>query len=131
MTVRRLDDDRGAAAVEFALLLPVLLLLLFGIVDFARGFSAQLTVTHAAREGVRVQALGGSPGEVTTATQDAATPLTVTVGTDGCTQGEPTEVTATTDFVYITPLSDFMIMVGGTGVLPTQLTGTGVMRCGG
>jgi Flp pilus assembly protein TadG len=131
MAIRRLDDDRGAAAVEFALLVPILLLLVFGIVDFARGFSAQLTVTHAAREGVRVQALGGTAGEVSTATQSAATPLTVTVGTGACTQGQPTTVTATTQFTYITPLSNFMIMFGGSGVLPTQLTGTGVMRCGG
>jgi Flp pilus assembly protein TadG len=131
MAIRRLDDNRGAAAVEFALLVPILLLLVFGIVDFARGFSAQLTVTHAAREGVRVQALGGTAGEVSTATQNAATPLTVVVGTGACTQGQPTTVTATTQFTYITPLSNFMIMVGGSGVLPTQLTGKGVMRCGG
>jgi Flp pilus assembly protein TadG len=123
--------DRGAAAVEFALLVPILLLLVFGIVDFARGYSAQVTVTHAAREGVRVQALGGSPGETTTATQTAATPLTVTVATGACTQGQPTSVTATTAFTYVTPVSAFMQMFGGAGVLPTSLSGTGVMRCGG
>jgi len=35
--------DRGAAAVEFALLLPVLLLLVFGIIDFGRALNAQIT----------------------------------------------------------------------------------------
>jgi Flp pilus assembly protein TadG len=124
-------SEDGAAAVEFALLVPVLLLLLFGIIDFARAFNAQVTVTHAAREGVRVQALGGTVAEATTAAQTAATPLTVTVTTAACTAGQPTSVTATTTFNYVTPISDFMQLFGGSGLLPTTLSGTGIMRCGG
>ena len=46
--------DRGAAAVEFALLLPLLLLLVFGIIDFGRALNAQVTLTQAAREGARL-----------------------------------------------------------------------------
>ncbi len=49
--------DRGAAAVEFVLVLPVLLLLVFGIVDFGRMLNAQIVVTEAAREGARAAAL--------------------------------------------------------------------------
>jgi Flp pilus assembly protein TadG len=41
--------DRGAAAVEFALLLPLLLLLVFGIIDFGRALNAEITITQAAR----------------------------------------------------------------------------------
>lgn len=124
-------NDHGAAAVEFALLVPVLLLLIFGIVDFARGYNAQVTVTHAAREGVRVQALGGTPTETTTATQLAAIPLTVSVSPGPCDPGQPTTVVTKATFTYVTPLSDFMQIFGASGVLPTELTGTGVMRCGG
>src|ERR1035441_3214877 len=72
--------ERGAAAVEFALLLPVLLLLVFGIVDFGRALNAQITLTQAAREGVRLAALGQP--NVVSRTQAAATgisPVTVTV----------------------------------------------------
>jgi len=54
----RKTHDRGTAAVEFALVLPVLLLIVFGIVDFGRALNAQLTLTGAAREGVRLAALG-------------------------------------------------------------------------
>jgi Flp pilus assembly protein TadG len=120
-------NERGAAAVEFALVLPILLVLVFGIVDFSRAYGARVTVIHAAREGVRVQALGGTAGQVATATQGAATPLTVTVSSTACTPGQPTSVTATTTFTYITPIAAF----GGGGFLPTRLSGRGVMRCGG
>ncbi len=48
---------RAAQAVEFALLLPVVLILLAGITDFGWFFTQQLGVTQAAREGVRAGAL--------------------------------------------------------------------------
>jgi len=50
--------DRGAAAVEFALVCVLLVMLLVGIVEFGRAYSAQLAVTHAAREGARAAAVG-------------------------------------------------------------------------
>src|SRR5258708_3259846 len=81
--------DRGSVAVEFALLLPVLLLLIFGIIDFGRAINAQITLTQAAREGARLASLGYSTSAVTTRAQSAATglsPVTVTV-TSSCPAG--------------------------------------------
>jgi Flp pilus assembly protein TadG len=69
--------DRGAAAVEFALLLPVLILLLFGIVEFGRALNAQITITQAAREGARLASLGTALATVQTKTMAAATGLTI------------------------------------------------------
>ncbi len=51
--------DRGAAAVELALILPVLLLLIGGIVDFGRAFFAQIIITNAASEGARAGVVQG------------------------------------------------------------------------
>src|SRR6266699_2915884 len=65
--------DRGAVAVEFALLLPMLLLLLFGIIDFGRALNAQITLTQAAREGARLASL--NQPNVVSRTQAAATGL--------------------------------------------------------
>jgi Flp pilus assembly protein TadG len=45
--------ERGQNAVEFALLLPVLFLILFGILDLGRLFFAAITITNAARDGAR------------------------------------------------------------------------------
>lgn len=45
--------DAGAAAVELALVLPILLLVAFGIVNFGILFSQQLTINNGVREGAR------------------------------------------------------------------------------
>jgi Flp pilus assembly protein TadG len=56
---RRLACDRGAELVEFTLVMPLLLLVLFGIVDFGLLFRRYEVVTNAAREGARVAAIPG------------------------------------------------------------------------
>ena len=54
---RRLDGEHGAAAVEFAIIVPVLLLLVCGIMDFGIIFSQLHNVNEAAREGARQTAV--------------------------------------------------------------------------
>src|SRR5918999_4990271 len=48
----------GAAAVEFALLLPLLVLLLFGFIQFGIAFNTKIQATNAAREGARMAVVG-------------------------------------------------------------------------
>ena len=60
VTARRLlhhRDERGAAAVEFAMILPLLLLLVFGIVQFSLAYNRQQGLHAAAREGARIASL--------------------------------------------------------------------------
>jgi Flp pilus assembly protein TadG len=73
--VRRTRRDRGAVAVEFALLFPILLLLIFGMIDFGRALNAQITLTQAARTGARLAAVGSTAD--LSAAQAAATGLTL------------------------------------------------------
>jgi Flp pilus assembly protein TadG len=54
MRLHRADEARGQALVEFALILPILILLLVGIFDFGRAIYAFNTVNNAAREAVRI-----------------------------------------------------------------------------
>jgi Flp pilus assembly protein TadG len=104
--------DRGAVAVEFAILLPVLLLVLFGIIDFGRALNAQITITQAAREGARLGAVGVAAATVVTKTQAAAVGLspvpTVNTGTAcpiGAAAGVDETVIVSYTFSYITPVA--------------------------
>ena len=127
--MRLRGTDRGAAAVELALVLPILMLLLCGIIDFGRAYNARITLSNAARESVRIWALGGTHAEATAAASNAAVGLNVTdVSFDSapeCTFGDTTEITVTASFTYLTPL----IADLAPGI--AQLSTDGVMRCGG
>lgn len=52
------EDQSGAAAVEFAFVMPILFMLVFGIIEFGFIFNRWISVTHAAREGARLLAVG-------------------------------------------------------------------------
>src|SRR5580765_5367791 len=56
---RRLACDKGAELIEFALVFPLLLLVMVGIMDFGLLFQRYETVTNAAREGARIAVLPG------------------------------------------------------------------------
>jgi len=146
--------ERGAAAVEMALVLPLLLLVLFGLIDFGRAFNAQMQLTQAAREGVRVVVVGGftssaaaktaaetraqlaMPGgggstspTVTAITYCAAANSTTTPPTPATVTGS---ITVQSTFSFLTPLGPIAKLVGGgsstLGDVKT-LSATGVMRC--
>ena len=118
-------SDRGAVAVEFALLLPVLVLLVFGIIDFGRVLNAQITVTQAAREGARLAALE-NPNACDRAAA-AATGLSLTCA------GNVT-ITACTATADQTNDAQVKVQYAVTGLIlfpGITVTGTGVMPCQG
>jgi Flp pilus assembly protein TadG len=53
-SARHSDRGRGQALVEFALVVPLFLLLVAGMVDFGMGLASSIAVTNAAREGARL-----------------------------------------------------------------------------
>jgi Flp pilus assembly protein TadG len=56
--------QRGAAAVEFAILLPLLLAILCGTIDWGYYFFTREVVVNASREGARVGTLQFAPGKI-------------------------------------------------------------------
>ena len=58
---RQLHNQRGVAMVEFALVLPILLIVLFGIFDFGRAINYWIDATHLANETARYAAVGNKP----------------------------------------------------------------------
>lgn len=119
--------ERGAVAVEFALLAPVLVMLLLGIMEFGRAYNVQISLSSAAREGVRVMAIGNDTAAARTAAKNVATALkptltdaNITVSPATCSTG--VQVTFTITYTLST-------MTGIAGPFPMQ--GKGVMVCGG
>ena len=119
-------QERGAAAVEFALILPVLLLLVLGIMEFSRLYNEQISLTNAARSAARVMAISNDQGEAVAAAIDGSPSLnppitSVSFSPASCTPGG----TMTATINYSTPL-----LTGWFGTSMT-LTGEGAMPCGG
>ena len=135
-------DERGGAIVEFAIVLPILVLFVFGIIEFGRAYSARIELTNSVREGVRTAALGrdGCPPVVpepsnyfrdciVSSTRSAApglAPSSMTVTPTLCpaapVAGDRARVRATYPFRY-----DIPFFRRGTWTLSAE----GVMRCGG
>lgn len=72
-----LGTDRGIALVEFALVMPVLVLLLVGVLDMARAANAYATLSNAAREGSHYAALHptAEPSAIASAVRARVVPL--------------------------------------------------------
>ena len=132
LQMARLRGERGATAVEFAFILPLLLVLVLGIAEFGRAFQVSGTLSAAAREGVRVMALQNDPAAARAAVRDAApaldpavTDVQITITSASCPTTGTTSTTVELTVTYPLPfLTDFF----GSGV---DLSGTGVMRCNG
>lgn len=108
--VNRLKNLKGQAVVEFALVLPILLLLLLGVVEFGRFYNAWLMVTHASREGARMASLGSTKVQVEQQVDSVMTSfdtekITVTISPSGTkARGDMVTVHVNYDIAPLTPM---------------------------
>jgi len=127
--------DRGASAVEFALLAPLLIALLLGVLAFGHAFHVESVLSNAARDAVRIVSLSNVSNETdphTAARQAAISSAQPSVGltqehieiSSACGPADDsTSENATVTITY--PLE----LLGGIGNI--TLTGKGTMRCNG
>ncbi|MFG1912553.1 TadE/TadG family type IV pilus assembly protein [Kribbella sp. NPDC048928] len=120
--------------MEFALLLPLMLLIVLGIVDFGRMLNAQQTLTNAAREGSRLVAFGQP--DVVGRTQAAATglsPVNVSIQSSCPVNAGPIangSVQTSYTFQFSPGLGYLVGIFGGNGLSgQTTLAAVGVMPC--
>ena len=127
-------ERRGQSLVEFSLILPVLLIMVFGIIEFGMGIRSYISLTNATREGARFAAVGNPAGSFPS--QCNGTTTTTVIGRtcvaveglnranmtsvevaypNGQAPGESVIVSADYTYNYITPLGDIMhFFSGGT-----------------
>jgi Flp pilus assembly protein TadG len=145
--VRRREEAQSLA--EFALILPVFLILVFGIIDFGMGLRAYITVAQATREGARYGIVGNQAGTFTvggtgdcngttttsivgkvcstmggldlTDLQTVTTTCPVTLTTPPCNPGDAIQVHAEYRYHYITPVRSLVNVLSG-GSMPGYIT---------
>ena len=139
--LRWLHKRQGAQSlVEFAIIVPLFMIFVFGIIDFGFGLKAYISVTQATREGARYASIGNpSGGPYTSCT--AATPTTVigkvcttmsgvkqsdiqsiTVNCGpSCASGNTVSVASSYHYHYITPIKAIITFFSG-GSMPDYLT---------
>ena len=76
-TANSVHGEKGAAAVEFALVSTILFMLIFGILEFGQFYSQYQAFQGAAREGARMAAVRGAEADVLDRVEEAADPFTV------------------------------------------------------
>ena len=135
---RLIRGGRGQSLVEFVLVLPIFLILIFAVIDFGMGLRSYISLTNATREGARFAAVGNLAGAypadcgVTDTTVvgrvcigmeglNLANLQSVSVGyPDGQLPGNDVSVSAEYTYEYITPLGDLMSFLSA-GAFPDTL----------
>ena len=120
---RKRTDERGAAAVEFALIAPVLLVLLFGIIDFGLAINRYAMVNNAAREAAREASLGATDAEIRAVVTNRLSGMGTPTVTIGCKRKDNTTCTSWTagkesggiaivsvrlDYTWLTPVAGLL-----------------------
>ena len=122
-------QEHGAAAVEFALVAILLLMLVFGIAEFGRMWLVQSSLSAAARDGARTMAVKNDQDEAEAAARAVFTtgggPTNISIAPADCDSGGSATVTLTYDAAFMT---GFFNPIFGESI---TLRGKGVMRCGG
>lgn len=116
---RRTDD--GQAAVEFALVLPILAVVLLAVLQIGVVVRNDLVLHHAAREGARAAAVSADPGRAARSAVERAVDLPVSVRVSSSSR------TVTVTVVYVDP-TDVALVGPVIGAVTLTATATMVLE---
>ncbi len=130
----RTRDQRGAAAVELAIVLPILILLVFGIIQWSIYFNRLQGLQAAAREGARVAALPQTTqsdvnAKVTSALAGVLPTTQSPVVTVNPGSGNPCDLRASGSRVTVTVKANTDLDIPLWGSQTVTLTGKGEFKC--
>ena len=143
MWPRLSHEERGVALVEFALVAPILLVLLFGMLDFGRVFNYWIDATHLSNEGARWAVVNKNPASSGTLQQyiqaqadtnelrngcsssvPSALQVCISFPSGSSTVGNPVEVTASVTYNWLPFLSSQAL----GGLTSTTVSSSSTMR---
>ena len=116
----KLKNEKGASAVEFALVLPIFIMLVFGIFQFGIAFNNWIAITHAAREGARLAAVGQYDEQRVRDSAPSVAIQSISVSGQGGSIGSPVTVIVTGNVLNIN--------IPFASNWPVTLKSTAVMR---
>lgn len=130
--------ERGQTLVEFALVLPLLLLVIFGITQFGLALNSVNDETHLANEAARYASVNYNPGGAQSLLAWVKSQADTTIGSSGgqicisfpngtSNPGDPVQVSVTENFNW-QPLYGISQLVGGGIPASTSISGKAVMR---
>jgi Flp pilus assembly protein TadG len=132
--LRRGPRRRAAAMVEFAIVLPLLMMFLFGIIEFGNLFKIRLSAQQAAREGCRLAVLqstakpySNAAGPVMQRIEQIMTAAGVTFSSSMVAITEDTTVDPSVSITVTVPY-DMVTMTGFLDPIMSDLTGSCTMR---
>lgn len=121
--------EQGQALVELALVLPVLIMLAFGIIEFGRVFNAYLVVNQSAREGARQGIVGATDSEIITAVNNSASTLNTANLTITITPSQTYRIRGASLAVSVKyPVSIYIPLLSAVIPNPLDVNGKTVMR---
>lgn len=113
---KKINNENGQSMVEFALIMPILLLIIVGIIEFGFMFSGFLALTNASREAVRNISLGGNDASATQRAKESSMNLdpdqmVVVINPSNSTrkQGDAVTVTITYEYDFLTPFMEKLL----------------------
>ena len=124
-----MKSQKGQSLVETALILPIILMLLFGITDFGRVFHVYLTLDHAGREAAREASVGSEDAVINLKIRDATSGLDEDkLGISITPSGKVNRVSGSEVEIKLTYPVDFLTPFIGQLIGSFQLEDTTVMR---
>jgi len=139
--MKRMRNEKGAALIEAAVTVPIILLISVGIFEFGRAYQTQQVLVNAAREGARLAVIEGSTDAQVrervnayltagglTAVGDGAIPINRTTALTATSTGSTVEINYPFQFIVLNPVVRLIAPTDSRTGAPITMKAATMMR---